>query len=171
MGRPYLISQYMDAELPGISVQKRMPFRPSVRDVQALYKSINRHMFDNCLTLPEIQTGVLQKCWGRCIWEPTQQRRGSHGKTGTWCSIQLYDKWFSPQWFCTTLAHEMVHQYQWDVYRFQFQDQHGRKMFEYSGAHGPSFYAWRECFESWGVPLKISHGQKRWFKHQDLFKC
>lgn len=171
MARPHLITQYMTAPLPCVSEQKRLPFRPLPEEVDALYRSINRHVFDNQLTQPEIVLGTLQKAWGRCNWEDTRQRRSSWGKTGTWCRIELYDKWFCPQWFCNTLAHEMVHQWQWDVYRFEHEKAYGRKMFDGSGAHGPSFHMWRECFESWGLCLKTSHGQKRWFRHQDLRKC
>jgi len=171
MGRPYLISQYMNAGLPGISVQKRLPFRPQPEEVDALYRAINRHIFDNTLTQPDITIGTLQKCWGRCNWEETRQKRGSHGKPGTWCKIELYDKWIAPQWFCTTLAHEMVHQYQWDIYRWNHLEWFGKEMHTDSGAHGPSFHMWRDAFHSWGIPLKQAHGQKRWFRHQDLFKC
>jgi len=168
MARPYLITQYMTAPLPSISEQRKFPFRPDPRDVDALYRAINRHVFDNALTQPEIDLGTLQKCWGRCVWLDRRQHRGSWGKKGTWCRIELMDKWISPQWFCTTLAHEMVHQYQWDVERF---DAHGYIIHDDSGGHGPSFHAWKDRLAHWGVPLKIAHGQRRWYKTQDLFRC
>jgi hypothetical protein len=171
MARPDLITQYMTAPLPCVSEQKRLPFRPEPEQVGQLYRVINRNIFDNQLTQPEIFLGTIKNAWGRCNWMENRQRRSSWGKPGTWCQIELYDKWFSPQWFCNTLAHEMVHQWQWDIYRWEHQEQHGRKMYDDSGAHGPSFHYWRECFESWGLSLKISHGQRRWFRHQDLFKC
>ena len=171
MARPYLISQYMNAPLPTISEQKRLPFRPCPEEVDALYKAINRHIFDNVLTQPEIVLGTLKKAWGRCHWLDNRVRRSSWGKNGTWCRIELYDKWFSPQWFCTTLAHEMVHQWQWDVYRWEHRERWGREMHLNSGAHGPSFHYWHDVYQDWGISLKLSHGQKRWFRHQDLFKC
>lgn len=171
MARPNLISQYMNAELPNISVQKRLPFRPQTWEVDAAYKALNRSIFDNVLTMPAIEISSLKKCWGTCCWHSIRQRRSSWGKPGTWCSINLMDKWFCPQWFLTTLAHEMVHQYQWDHYRWDFEEEHGRAMFTDSGAHGPSFYAWRDSLAEWGISLKIAHGQKRWFRHQDLTKC
>lgn len=171
MARPYLISQYMNADLPTISEQKRLPFRPCPEEVDALYRALNKHIFDNQLTQPEIVIGSLKKCWGRCSWMDTKQRRGSWGKSGTWCNIHLMDKWISPQWFCTTLAHEMVHQWQWDIYRWEHIREFGREMFWDSGGHGPSFHLWRGDMAQWGISLKISHGQKRWYRHQDLFKC
>ena len=171
MARPNLITQYMNAELPCISEQKRLPFRPSESEVDALYRAINRCIFSNSLTKPTIAIGSIKKAWGRCQWFGTRQRRSSWGKAGTWCHIDLMDKWISPQWFCTTLAHEMVHQWQWDVYRWHHLAHLGRDMYTDSGAHGPSFYAWKEPMAEWGIPLKISHGQRRWYRHQDLFKC
>ena len=46
-----------------------------------------------------------------------------------------------------------------------------KKMPSNSGNHGPSFYSWRSRFAEHGLSLKIAHGQKRWFKHQDFKKC
>jgi hypothetical protein len=158
----------MTAHLPCVSEQKRLPFRPIPEEVDALYKCINRHVFDNQLTQPKLILATLQNAWGRCHWLDDRQRRSSWGKYGTWCEIELYDKWFCPQWFCNTLAHEMVHQYQWDVERF---DNKGFNIRDDSGAHGPSFFAWRERFTYWGLHLKTAHGQKRWFRHQDFRKC
>jgi hypothetical protein len=161
----------MNAGLPCISEQKRLPYRPSVGEVDSLYRVINRNIFDNQLTQPPILIGQMKKAWGRCLWHDDRQRRSSWGKPGTWCEIELMDKYISPQWFCTTLAHEMVHQWQWDIYRWQHKKHWGREMFLDSGAHGPSFYLWREHFAEWGIPLKSSHGQRRWYRHQDLFKA
>jgi hypothetical protein len=104
----------------------------------------------------------LKGVWGYCQWEHERQVTGSH------CNITLVDKWFCPQWFVQTLAHEMAHQYQWDIHRFEHYD--GR-MPENTGAHGPSFFMWRERFAHYGLDLKIAHGQKRWFMHQDFRKC
>jgi hypothetical protein len=158
----------MNAELPNISTQKRLPFRPHPEEVDALYRALNKHIFNNALTQPDIILGTLKKCWGRCNWLETKQKRG---QPGTYCRIELYDKWFCPQWFCTTLAHEMVHQWQWDIYRWDHIREFGREMYWDSGAHGPSFHHWRPDMAEWGISLKIAHGQKRWFRHQDLFKC
>lgn len=163
-----LITRYMNAELPMISEQKRLPFRPSQWEVDSMYKSINRYVFDNQLTQPEIVLGQWPKYWGMCIWEENRQRRGSWGKQGTWCVLRLSDKWYSPQWFVTMMAHEMVHQYQWDIDRFERYDQGFDRDIE--GAHGPSFFAWRDALLDVGLPLKTAHRMRKWFKTQDLFK-
>ena len=164
MARPNPIRAIMSEPLPSITYQRRKSFRPNNADITYAYNIINRYVFDSALTQPQIQQGTLRKAWGYCNWLKEE-------KNGTSCHIKLMDKWFCSQWFLNTLAHEMVHQYQWDIYRWEHLDYYGRPMYENSGAHGPSFYMWRERFEHYGLNLKISFGQKRWFKHQDFTKC
>ena len=166
-----LITRYMNAPLPNKTEQRKLPFRPSTYEVDALYNSINRHIFDNVLTEPEILLGQWPQVWGSCSWEEKRQRRGSHGKLGTWCRMRLSDKWYSPQWFCAILAHEMVHQYQWDIDRWIYRDEMGRDPCQRSGAHGPSFHEWKPALEELGIPLKLSFGRRRWFQTQDLHRC
>ena len=165
MARPNPIRSMMLVPLPSITYQRKKLFRPTNEDVIYAYTIINRYVFDNALKRPEITLGIIQKAWGVCSWEPVEQGNGSS------CTIRLMDKWFCQQWFVNTLAHEMVHQHQWDVYRWEHLNQHGKPMFEGSGAHGPSFYAFRERFEYYGLNLKIHFGQKRWFTHQNFNKC
>lgn len=165
MARPNPIRAIMATPLPGITYQRRKSFRPDEADINYAYNIINRYVFDGVLVKPSIQQGTLRRAWGYCNWEYEEQ------PTGSWCKIRLMNKWFCPQWFMNTLAHEMVHQYQWDVYRWEHLDYYGKPMYEKSGAHGPSFYAWRERFEHYGLHLKVSFGQKRWFKHQNFNKC
>lgn len=165
MARPNPVRKIMATPLPGITYQRRKSFRPSDTDINYAYNILNRYVFDNVLVRPDIQKGTLRKAWGICTWHQQQH------ETGSWCDIKLMDKWFCVQWFFNTLAHEMVHQYQWDVYRWEHLDYYGRPMYEFSGAHGPTFYEWRDRFEHYGLTLKMSFGQKRWFKHQNFAKC
>ena len=165
MARPNPIRAIMAQPLPGITYQRRKSFRPSIPDIKYAYNMINRYVFDNTLEYPELSQGTLRKAWGYCRWELEEQH------TGSWCKIKLMDKWFCPQWFMNTLAHEMVHQYQWDIDRWDHIEYYGRDINQNSGGHGPSFYAHRDRFEYYGLNLKISFGQKRWFKHQDFTKC
>ena len=161
MGRPNPICSIMATPLPSITYQRRKCFRPKHSEVIYAYNVLNKHIFDNQLVCPSIQLGSMRKVMGLCYWEQEQQETGSH------CRIRLYDKWFCVQWFMNTLAHEMIHQYQWDITHWH----KGEHVYEYSGAHGPSFYQWRDRFEHYGLTLKIGFGQKRWFKHQDFKKC
>jgi hypothetical protein len=164
MARPNPIRSIMAVPLPSITYQRRKQFRPNEMDVLYAYNIINRYVFDGVLTRPQITLGGIRKCWGLCSWLTKEQHNGS------WCDIRLVPNWFCQQWFMNTIAHEMVHQYQWDVYRWELAED-GRQIYMNSGAHGPSFYMFRDRFEHYGLNLKISFGQKRWFKHQNFSKC
>jgi SprT-like family len=165
MARPNPIRSIMATPLPSITYQRRKLFRPSYEDINYAYNIINRYVFDNQLRKPFIEQKSTHKAWGWCKWEDQEQQNGS------WCHIRLSDKWFCQQWFMNTLAHEMVHQYQWDYYRWDHLEEYGRQMNVYSGGHGPSFYMWRDRFEHYGLNLKVAFGQKRWFLHQNFNKC
>lgn len=164
MARPNPIRRIMSQPLPMITEQRRKCFRPTNKEVIYAYNIINKYVFDNQLYRPEIELGRLRKTWGYCVWQKEQQA------TGSYCKIKLSDKWFCEQWFMNTLAHEMVHQYQWDIYRWDHLDYYGKEMHLGSGAHGPSFYMWREHIEQFGLNLKMYWGQRRWFKYQDFAK-
>jgi hypothetical protein len=161
MARPNPIRRIMQSALPSVTYQRQKLFRPSPKDVKYAYKIINRHVFNNQLKLPPIQLGVTRGYWGMCI--------GLHEETSpnTLCSLKLSDKYFCVQWFMNTLAHEMVHQYQWDI-NSEYRQQHG---LEPLMSHGPSFFAWRDVMDYYGLSLKTAHGQRRWFAHQDFNKC
>jgi len=160
MARPNPIRRIMELPLPSIADQKRKPFRPTDEDITYAYNIINRYVFDNQLRRPKITQGRVPGCWGICRWL-------QHPKTMEfYTEIRLVDKWFCAQWFMNTLAHEMVHQWQWDIYR----EENGG-IYEFSGAHGPNFFAWREQFEYYGLHLKTTHRMLKWFKYQDFTKC
>jgi hypothetical protein len=162
MARPNPIRAIMEAPLPSITYQRRKSFRPSHADIKYAYNICNRYLFDNRLRVPELSQGTRRETWGFCSWEE------DYDHTGSYCKIALMDKWFCPQWFIQTLAHEMVHQYQWDIHRFE---ECNGKMDKRSGAHGPDFFMFRERFDYYGLHLKQWYGQKRWFQHQDFRKC
>lgn len=164
MARPNPIRKIMAQPLPGITYQRRKQFRPTHEEIIYAYKIINRYVFDNKLKRPEIKVQQIHKCWGVCTWMPEQQDSGSH------CVIKLVPNWYCAQWFMNTLAHELIHQWQWDIHRFELEDQ-GREIYQDSGAHGPSFFQWRDKFAEYDLYLKTWYGQRRWFKHQDFTKC
>ena len=157
------LAEIMELPLPSITMQKRLQYRPSVNDVIHVYDILNHYAFDNQLTRPKIE--ILPRCrkyWGMCMGETSAQ-----AENGSYCKIRLMDKWYCPQWMVTILAHEMAHQYQWDV--------EGPKR-EHNGkhwlmSHGPSFFQFRNRLAECNVPLKTTHASKRWFTHQDMFKC
>lgn len=152
----------MNLPLPTISEQKRLSFRPTLKDAKHVYHQLNEYVFDNELNLPNIDIAPrCRKYWGMCYGDNNLY------KTGSYCQIRLMDKWYCPQWFVAVLAHEMVHQHQWDIESVNR---------EYYGlpslmSHGPTFFRFRDKLEHHDIPLKTAHSQRKWFKHQDLFKC
>jgi hypothetical protein len=152
----------MNFPLPTLTEQKRLLYRPSHSDVVHIYTQLNEKVFGNELYRPKIN--VLprrRKYWGMCVgsWHPLN--------TGSLCEINLMDKWFCPQWLVTIIAHEMSHQYQWDIIGPEREELGMDSIM----SHGPSFFIFRDKLERHHIPLKTAHSMRRWFKYQDLFKC
>jgi hypothetical protein len=163
MFRKPILSELMREELPPIAYQKRLLYRTDYEEVVKLYRILNKTIFNNKLIMPEIE--VVPRCrkyWGICfgsIEMPTSRK--------SYCKIRLMDKWYCRQWLIAILAHEMCHQYQWDVEGVK----RLAKGKEPIMSHGPSFFIFREKLKRHGIPLKSAHRKKLWFKHQNLFKC
>lgn len=151
MARPHPLKELMKTPLPPVSFQRRKGYRPSLREVKQIYRLLNKYVFGNKLVMPPIEIGTCRTYWGIC--------EGQHEPTnkGTYCRIKLMDKWFCIQWLVTTLAHEMVHQYEWDILK--------KRM-----THRQSFFMWKTQLDKFNINLKTYHGQKKWFKYQDLKK-
>jgi hypothetical protein len=157
------LHELMLEDLPSISKQKRLSYRTTQEEVTALYKLINKTIFNNKLAIPELE--VVPRCreyWGLCFGSyirPTSSRSN--------CKIRLMDKWYCRQWLIIVLAHEMCHQYQWDI--------EGERRIKLGKdpimSHGPSFFVFRDKLARYGIPLKKWQRMRKWFKTQDVFKC
>lgn len=160
----FSLEDIMHFPLPTITEQKRLCYRPSKSDVIHIYTQLNEYIFRNEMTMPVIDIrSHRKKYWGMCVGE-TEDFIETEGST---CSINLMDKWFCPQWTVTIIAHEMAHQYQWDI----LGPKRCRKGYEHLMSHGPSFFVFRSRLERFSIPLKTAHSMRKWFKYQDLFKC
>jgi hypothetical protein len=161
MARPNPIRSIMATPLPSVWIQKRKPFRPDAEFVNYAYNTLNKYVFENELVRPEIKLSTLRKTWGWCLggteYEPS----------GSMCVIRLYDKWYTPSWFMNILAHEMAHQYQWDVLGPEREDCGHEAIM----SHGPSFFIWKDRFEHYGLTLKTAPRIRKWFRYQDFSKC
>ena len=157
------IREIMESPLPSIGQQKRLSYRTDINEVTRLYKTLNYYIFDYQLAMPELE--VLPRCrkyWGMCYgsYDIPARNRSS-------CKIRLMDKWYCKQWLVTTLAHEMCHQYQWDVEGVRRLNRGQQPIM----SHGPSFFVFRERLKKHGICLKSAHSKRKWFRHQNLFKC
>lgn len=151
----------MDEPLPSLTEQKRLTYRPSLREVYRMFDLLNREIFQNKLVRPEIELGIRRQCWGICVGH-TKPRQ-----TGSYCVIKLSDKWYCKQWMIAILAHEMSHQYQWDII--------GPKRFnrgkDFLMSHGPTFFQHRRRMLKHNIPLKVSFRRSLWFTHQHIQHC
>ena len=156
------LRRLMATELPNISSQKRLCFRPPQLQIDQIYKLLNTEIFNNSLKKPNIQ--VAARCrtyWGCCC--------GNDKKldTGINCELRIMDKWYCIQWMITILAHEMVHQHQWDVSGPK-RESNGQDSIM---SHGPSFFQYKRKLSRYNIPLKVAYDQDLWFKTQDIRKC
>lgn len=160
------LTNLMSIDLPNRTYQKRLQYRTTTREVKYLYNLLNVEVFNNSLKIPTIE--VVPNCrkyWGICIANFIYYKFDTNGKSN--CTIRLMDKWFCKQWLIATLAHEMCHQYQWDI----LGPKRIKQGMDPLMSHGPSFFIFREKLNKFGIPLKRSLAQRRWFVHQDMFKC
>ena len=157
------LSELMLEDLPSISYQKRLSYRTTHAEVTALYRLINKTIFNNKLPMPEIE--VAPRCreyWGLCFGSyvrPTARKSN--------CKIRLMDKWYCRQWLIIVLAHEMCHQYQWDI----IGEKRLKEGKERLMSHGPTFYVFRDKLAKYGIPLKRHHRWRKWLKTQNIFNC
>lgn len=158
------IKEIMELPLPTITEQRKKSYRPTLRKIRSTYRLINEEIFQNKLTIPEIQLIQRSRYWGLCMGKG---RGGSPFPTGSYCVIKLNNKFYSQHWMIATLAHEMVHQYQWDIYS----KQRVRQGMDPLMSHGPSFHMWKEKLKKHGIPLKEFNDHGKWFRTQHLFKC
>lgn len=153
----------MDTELPSKTDQRLKKYRPTLKEVRALYRLINREVFYNRLPTPKFVLKRLYDAVGMC-----EGREGPIRKTKSHCTIYLADRYYCRQWFISTLAHEMVHQYQWDIYSNIRVKKGGKRHM----SHGPSFYIWRKKLSKFGIALKANAlHENKWFETQDTSLC
>lgn len=153
----------MNSELPTITYQKRLQYRTNIDEVSYLYNVINKHIFDEQLSMPLINIkSHCRKLWGKCYGNVNKVQG-----TNSYCDMLLMDKWYCRQWLIMILAHEMMHQYQWDILGEDRIKIGKEKLI----GHGPSFFILKSKYHEHGIPLKSFHKIKVWFKYQNLFKC
>lgn len=160
MARPNPIRAMMATPLPPKTIQRRMPYRPDLEEVEYTYYILNKYAFDNALKQPCIILKPIHDAWGLC-----QSLAIRNPGYKSWCEIKMSDKWYCLQWMVTTLAHEMCHQYQWDIYG-PIREDEGK---DWLMSHGPTFLEHRDRLAEYHVPLKTCHSRRKWFIYQDLF--
>lgn len=157
------LNKLMSEELPNITYQKRKLYRTTQREVYNLFDILNEEVFDNQLPKPKIIVKThMHKMWGECqgFYHKTKNKKSK-------CVILLNKNWYCKQWLITILAHEMAHQYQWDI-------QGEKRILEGKNPtmnHGPSFYRFKKKLNTFGIPLRYRLSPTKWFATQNLLEC
>ena len=154
------IKQMMNENLPDVTSQKKLTYRPTIREVRKMYRQLNYEIFNNKLPMPWIE--ISARCrgyWGLCT--------GGYGNDKSNVTIRLMNKFYCRQWFIMVLAHEMCHQYQWDI----ISKKRAKEGKEPLMSHGPSFFKYKKKLLRHGIPLKRAISTKVWFNKQNLLKC
>lgn len=128
-------------------------FKPTIPQAQSWFNILNRGLFANRLTLPEIKLKRLKDCYGQCtcIWD-ARKVKSMNERTLPVDKLphpaiefkielaQRYDTWKT---FIETLAHEMVHLYQMTIDKDIYSN------------HNANFYRWRNKFKRFGLALSF----------------
>ena len=124
-------------------------FSPTIEQCQRWFRILNSGMFGGNLTEPEITVRRMIYDWGICIanWDNRKCRKGTFNQriipyhVPIDYTIELHNKF--PKWkdFIETLAHEMIHLYQMQVWKDPYSN------------HNSNFYSWKKYFKLHGLKL------------------
>ena len=124
-------------------------FTPTVEQCQSWFRTLNRGMFGRNLVEPKLIVRRMKYDWGLCVvdWDNRKCRKGTFNQrvipyhVPIRYRIELHNKF--PRWkdFIETLAHEMVHLYQMQVWKDPYSN------------HNAHFYSWRNYFKQHGLKL------------------
>ena len=124
-------------------------FTPTVEQCQSWFRILNRGMFGRNLIQPKIIVRRMINDWGLCIadWDNRKCRAGTFNQrvipyhVPINYRIELHNKF--PRWkdFIETLAHEMVHLYQMQVWKDPYSN------------HNANFYSWKNLFKQHNLEL------------------
>lgn len=118
-------------------------FKPTLDRGQEIYNLINHYIFDNGLDPAKLHIKRTRGYWGMCA--------GDQNANGDFFTkeIILTNRFPNLSSFVAIMAHEMVHQFQWDILSNERQSQGLGPIM----SHGPSFFAWRKPLAEYNIPL------------------
>ncbi len=105
-------------------------FRPTIQDCREMFRNINKQVFNNELSMPNFRLVYSKDYWGMCVGNFEDPAR---------CTIHMNKSFLSKRLFIDTMAHEMVHQWEW--------------LNNDNMTHGPQFFLWREELSKFGIHL------------------
>jgi hypothetical protein len=144
----------LNTPLPSKRVQRRASYRPTKEQMHLIFDILNDVLFEGKLARPSIQQRSI-KVWGLC---------SVYDDPKLFSRIKISNECFCVQWFTLILAHEMVHQYQWEIDGPEV-TKSGREIMV---DHNESFFKFTDKFNEHGIPLREAYSKHLWFKHQDF---
>jgi len=124
-------------------------FTPTVEQCQSWFRILNRGMFGRNLIEPTLVVRRMIYDWGLCIadWDNRKCRKGTFDQrvipyhVPISYGIELHNKF--PRWkdFIETLAHEMIHLYQMQVWKDPYSN------------HNSNFYSWKNYLKQHNLRL------------------
>ena len=124
-------------------------FTPTVEQCQSWFRILNRGMFGSNLTQPTLIVRRMIYDWGLCVadWDNRKCRKGTFNQriipyhVPINYRIELHNKF--PRWkdFIETLAHEMIHLYQMQVWKDPYSN------------HNSNFYSWKNYLKQHNLRL------------------
>lgn len=117
-------------------------FRPTIADCREVFSNVNRNVFNNELRMPNFRLVYSREFWGECIGDMDDSTR---------CTIKMNKSFLSKRLFVYTLAHEMVHQWEW--------------LTNDNMTHGPAFFQWRNELAKFGIVLSRKYRIKHYKLH------
>lgn len=105
-------------------------FRPTIADCREVFRNINRNVFNNELKMPNFRLVYTRAFWGECQGVVNDQTR---------CKMKINKSFLSKRLFINTMAHEMVHQWEW--------------LINENMTHGPQFFLWRDQLANYNITL------------------
>lgn len=126
-------------------------FRPTLHQTKYWFGVINKEIFQSKLAKPRITVSQKKQVYGQCVanWDSriigrkgewNQKKIPYHNPTMHYL-IEMHHKFPTWQVYIETLAHEMVHLYQFSIIN------------DATANHNNSFYAWKNRFKKFGLSL------------------
>ena len=114
-------------------------FRPTIQDCREIWRNINRNVFNNELKMPSFRLVYTKAFWGECQGVLDDQTK---------VKMKINKSFLSKRLFINTMAHEMVHQWEW--------------LNNENMTHGPQFFLWRDQLANYNITLSRCYRMKHY---------
>jgi len=114
-------------------------FRPTIQDCREIWSNINRNVFNGELKMPSFRLVYTKAFWGECQGVLEDQTR---------VKMKINKSFLSKRLFINTMAHEMVHQWEW--------------LNNENMTHGPQFFLWKDQLANYNITLSRCYRMKHY---------